>query len=87
MANSAQARKRVRQNETARLHNSARRSEMRTYIKNVRAAIANGEKEAAMAAFKVAQSNMDNNVGKGQIHKNTAARLKSRLNAQIKALA
>lgn len=86
MANSASARKRARQAETHRRHNASRRSMMRTYIKKVVAAIEAGDKEAATAAFKVATPIIDSSVNKGLIHKNKAARHKSRLSAQIKAL-
>ena len=86
MANSASARKRARQAETHRRHNASRRSMMRTYMKKVTAAIEAGDKEAAQAAFKVAEPIIDSSVTKGLIHKNKAARHKSRLTAQIKAL-
>lgn len=86
MANSASARKRARQAETHRRHNASRRSMMRTYMKKVVAAIEAGDKEAATAAFKVAEPIIDSSVNKGLIHKNKAARHKSRLSAQIKAL-
>jgi small subunit ribosomal protein S20 len=86
LANSASARKRARQAETHRKQNASRRSMMRTYMKKVNAAIEAGDKKAALAAFKVAEPIIDSSVTKGLIHKNKAARHKSRLNAQIKAL-
>ncbi len=86
MANSPQARKRARQAEKRRLHNRSRRSMMRTYIKKVRKAIAAGDKEAAQALFKQAVPVIDRMAGKGLIHKNTAARYKSRINARIRQL-
>ncbi|MES9956350.1 MAG: 30S ribosomal protein S20 [Sedimenticola sp.] len=86
MANSAQARKRARQAETHRQHNASRRSMMRTYLKNVVKAIGAGDKEAASEAFKQAAPVIDRAANQGLIHKNKAARHKSRLNAQIKAL-
>ena len=86
MANSAQARKRARQAEKRRQHNMGLRSRMRTYVKKVQAAIDEGNKEAAQDAFKAAQPVVDAMVNKGLIHKNKAARHKSRLNAHIKAL-
>ena len=86
MANSAQARKRVRQAEKARRHNASRRSMMRTYLKKVVNAIEAGDKEAASEAFKAAVPVIDRMANKGHIHANKAARHKSRLNAQIKAM-
>ncbi|MEJ2754815.1 MAG: 30S ribosomal protein S20 [Gammaproteobacteria bacterium] len=86
MANTPQARKRVRQNTKNRHHNNARRSRVRTYIKAVQAAIASGDKTSAQTAFKRAEPIIDNSADKGIIHKNKAARHKSRLSAQIKAL-
>ena len=87
MANSAQAKKRARQATKARAHNASQRSMVRTYIKKVVAAIASGNKEAAQTAYQEAVPVIDRIADKGIIHKNKAARHKSRLNAQIKALA
>ena len=87
MANTPQAKKRARQNEKARKHNASLRSMTRTYIKKVVAAIKAGDQEAAKAAFAAAVPVIDRIADKGIIHKNKAARHKSRLNAQIKALA
>jgi len=87
LANSPQALKRARQAEQHRQHNASRRSAMRTYIKNTLKAIAAGDKEAAMAAFKTAMPFIDRAAGKGLIHANKAARHKSRINARIKAMA
>ena len=86
MANIASARKRARQNIKRRAHNMALRSRMRTYVKKVRRAIEAGDKEAARAAYREAVSVLDSTANKGLIHKNKAARHKSRLNAQIKAM-
>ena len=86
MANSAQASKRASQSERRRQHNASRRSMMRTYMKKVINAIASGDKETASTALKVAAPILDRMAGSGLIHKNKAARHKSRLNAQIKAL-
>lgn len=86
MANSAQARKRARQAEKRRQHNAGRRSLMRTEVKKVIKAIDAGDKAAAEAALKSAAPVLDRMAGQGLIHKNKAARHKSRLNAQIKAL-
>ena len=86
MANSASARKRARQAETSRRSKASRRSMMRTYMKKVLAAIEAGDKEQATAAYNLAAHIVDRSVTRGLIHKNKAARLKSRLNSQIKAL-
>lgn len=86
MANSASARKRARQAETSRKSNASRRSMMRTYMKKILAAIEAGDKEQATAAYNLAAPIIDRSVTRGLIHKNKAARHKSRLNAQIKAL-
>ncbi len=87
MANSAQAKKRARQNDKARAHNASLRSMVRTYIKKVVNAIAAGDKTNAQTAYTSAVPVIDRMADKGIIHKNKAARHKSRLNAQIKALA
>lgn len=87
MANSPQARKRARQAEKRRTHNASLRSLVRTNIKRVIAAIASGDAEQARAAYDQAVPVIDRMADKGIIHKNKAARHKSRLNAQIKALA
>ena len=86
MANSPQARKRARQAENRRQHNASRRSAMRTQVKKVINAIAAGDKGAAEEAYKAAAPALDHAANCGLIHKNKAARHKSRLNAQIKAL-
>jgi small subunit ribosomal protein S20 len=69
-----------------RQRNAGRRSEMRTGIKKVISAIEAGDRAAAESAFKVAVPLLDNLAGKGLIHRNKAARHKSRLNARIRAL-
>lgn len=86
MANTAQARKRARQAEDRRQRNAGRRSEMRTEIKRVIKAIEAGDKAAAADALKSATPLLDSLATKGLIHKNKAARHKSRLNAKIRAL-
>ena len=86
MANTAQARKRARQAERHRQHNASCRSNMRTHMKNVVKAVAAGEKEGAAEAFKMAVPVIDRTVKLGLVHKNKAARFKSRLNARIKAM-
>jgi len=86
LANSAQARKRARQAEKHRQNNASRRSMMRTQVKNVVKAIETGDKAAAADAYKQAVPVIDSTVNQGLVHKNKAARHKSRLNTQIKAL-
>jgi len=86
MANSAQARKRARQSVARNKHNSSLRSMMRTAIKRVRTAIAAGDKAAAAQVLQSATSVIDRVADKNIIHKNKAARHKSRLSAAIKAL-
>ncbi|MFT4517389.1 MAG: small subunit ribosomal protein S20 [Gammaproteobacteria bacterium] len=87
LANTAQARKRVRQAVKSRDRNVAQKSNFRTCIKKVLKSLADKNKEESNANFKEAMSVMDKLVVKGLIHKNKAARHKSRLNAHIKALA
>lgn len=87
MANTASARKRIRQNERRNARNTARRSRVRTFIKKVEEAIAGGDKAAAAAALVAAQPEMQRAATKGTAHKNTVARKISRLSARIKALA
>ncbi len=87
MANIKSAKKRAIQAEKRRQHNASRRSMTRTCLKKVIAAIEAGDKEAAQTAYTAAVPVLDRMATKGLIHKNKAARHKSRLNAQIKALA
>lgn len=87
MANSPQSKKRARQAVKRRAHTASLRSMVRTYIKKVVAAIASGDAESAKKAYSEAVPVIDRMADKGIIHKNKAARHKSRLNAQIKALA
>ncbi|MEM7257431.1 MAG: 30S ribosomal protein S20 [Pseudomonadota bacterium] len=86
MANSPQARKRARQAEKHRVLNAGMRSMMRTHVKKVVYAIEAGDKSAAETAYKEAVPVLDSMARKGLVHKNKAARHKSRLNAQIRAL-
>ncbi len=86
MANTAQARKRVRQADKARTRNSAQKSNFRTSIKKVLKSLSEKNKEASTTNYREAVSVMDKLVTKGLIHKNKAARHKSRLNKQIKNL-
>ena len=86
LANSRTARKRARQGEKRRRHNASLRSMARTAIKKVQSAIQGGNYDDATAAFQAAVPIIDRMTGKGLIHRNNAARHKSRLNAHIKAL-
>jgi small subunit ribosomal protein S20 len=87
MANSKQARKRARQSTLRNAHNAAQRSRLRTAIKSVRKAIAAGDKAAAQEVFKSATSTIDSIADKKVVHKNAAARHKSRLAAALRAMA
>lgn len=87
MANSAQARKRARQSEKQRQHNASLRSTLRTAIKKVAKAVQAGDKEAAKTVFQQSMSVIDSIADKKIVHKNKAARHKSRLSAAIKAMA
>ena len=87
MANIKSAIKRARQNDKLRLRNASARSMYRTYVKNVVKAIEAKQPEEAKAAFQKAQPVIDKAAKKGLIHQNKAARIKSRLSAQIKGLA
>lgn len=87
MANTAQARKRARQAVKARNHNASLRSRLRTAIKAVRKAVEAGDKAAAQQVFQASVSIIDSIADKKIVHKNKAARQKSRLSAAIKAMA
>ncbi len=87
MANSAQARKRARQNDKQRMHNASLRSTLRTAIKKVIKAIEAGNKATAQSVFQESVSVIDSIADKKIIHKNKAARHKSRLSSAIKAMA
>ncbi len=87
MANTAQARKRARQAEHHRAHNTTLRTRFKSTIKGVRAAIASGDKTAAQTAYNAAVSMIDKTETKGLIHKNLGARQKARLNAQLRKMA
>jgi small subunit ribosomal protein S20 len=86
VANSPQARKRARQAVTRRQQTAGMRSMMRTHVKKVLHAIEAGDKAAAETAYKAAVPVIDRIADKGLIHKNKAARHKSRLNARVRAL-
>ncbi len=87
MANTPQAKKRIRRNDRRAEINGARVSRIRTFVKQVEAAIASGDKETALAAIRKVQPELARGVAKGVFHKNTAARKFSRLTRRIAALA
>jgi small subunit ribosomal protein S20 len=78
--------KRIRTNEAARLRNKAVKSELKTYVRRVREAVAAGDKEAAAAALRLASTKLDKAVSKGVIHANQAANRKSALAKQVASL-
>ena len=86
MANIASAKKRARQSEKHRQHNASLRSMVRTYIKKVYSAIEAGDKKLAEESYKAAQPIIDRMADKGLIHKNKAARHKSRLTNHLKKM-
>lgn len=86
MANTASARKRIRQTAKRTARNRMRRSRVRTFLRKVELALAGGDKAAAETAFRAAQPELHRAVTKGVMHRNTAARKLSRLAARIKAL-
>ncbi len=87
MANTSSAKKAVRQIARRTAVNRARRSKMRTFVRKVEEAIAAGDKAAAQAALKLAEPIMMRAAQKGIVHKNTASRKVSRLNASVAAIA
>ena len=86
MANTPQAKKRIRRNENRAAINGARMSRIRTFVKKVETAIAGGDKAAAAEALKSAQPELARGVARGVLHKNTASRKMSRLSKRIAAL-
>lgn len=86
MANTASARKRIRQTEKRTARNRARRSRVRTFLRKVERAIAGGDKSQAQEAFRAAQPELHRAATKGVFHRNTVARKLSRLSARIKVL-
>ena len=87
MANTPQAKKRIRRNDRRADINRARVSRIRTYVKQVEAAIEAGDKATALAAITKVQPELMRGVAKGVVHKNTASRKFSRLTKRIAALA
>ncbi|WP_263120464.1 30S ribosomal protein S20 [Cellulomonas fimi] len=86
MANIKSQIKRIRTNEAARLRNKAVKSELKTYIRRVREAVAGGDKDAATSALTVASKKLDKAVSKGVIHENQAANKKSALAKAVHTL-
>ena len=86
MANTPQARKRIRRNEKRAEINGARIGRIRTFVKKVESAIAGGYKTAAAAALREAQPELDRGVARGVLHKNTASRKLSRLSKAVSGL-
>ncbi|MEJ2631755.1 MAG: 30S ribosomal protein S20 [Acidihalobacter sp.] len=86
MANITSAKKRARQAVVRREHNVMLTSRMRTAVKKVLKAIQSGDKPVAEQAYRAAVPVVDSSVNKGLIHRNKAARHKSRLNARIRAM-
>ena len=87
MANSPQAKKRARQADKRRDHNMAQKTKMRTMLKKALKAITDGDKAAATTQCAEAMKTLDMAAGHNMIHRNKAARLKSRLVAKLKSLA
>ncbi len=86
MANTPQARKRIRRNERRAEINGNRLGRIRTFVKKVEAALAGGDKTAAAEALKAAQPELARGVARGVLHKNTASRKLSRLTKRVAAL-
>jgi small subunit ribosomal protein S20 len=86
MANTPQAKKRIRRNARRAEVNGARISRIRTFIKAVESALAAGDKTVAAEALKKAQPELARGVARGVIHKNTASRKFSRLTKRVSAL-
>ncbi len=86
MANSPQARKRIRRNDARALINGNRLSRIRTFVKKVEAALDGGDKTAAAEALAAAQPELARGVARGVLHKNTASRKLSRLTKRVAAL-
>lgn len=87
MANTPQARKRIRRNDRRATVNGARTSRIRTFVKKVESAIESGERDTALAALRAAEPELMRGVSKGVLHKNTASRKISRLTKRVAALA
>jgi small subunit ribosomal protein S20 len=86
MANTPQAKKRIRRNANREAINHARIGRIRTFIKAVESAVAAGKKDDAQLALRAAQPELARGVARGVLHKNTAARRISRLSKRVAAL-
>tara|TARA_R110002072_G_scaffold138109_8_gene281251 strand:+ start:19562 stop:19927 length:366 start_codon:yes stop_codon:yes gene_type:complete len=86
MANTPQAKKRIRRNDRRSEINTARKSRIRTFVKQVETACETGDKEAATVALKQAQPELARGVARGVLHKNTASRKMSRLSKRVASL-
>ena len=86
MANTAQTKKRARQNDSQRLHNASLKSTLRTALKKITKAILSGDKKIAKKLFDENMPVIDKIADKKIIHKNKAARHKSRLNSVLKSM-
>ena len=86
MANHVSSLKRARQTDTKTAINRSNRSKLRGTLRSLREAILKGDTAAVTEQFRATVSVLDKSVQKGVIHKNTASRYKSRLNARVKAL-
>jgi small subunit ribosomal protein S20 len=86
MANTPQAKKRIRRNNSRAEINGARKSRIRGFVKKVEAALDAGDKDAARTALTAAQPEMARGVARGVLHKNTVARKMSRLSKRVAAL-
>ena len=86
MANTPQAKKRIRRNDRRAVVNGARVSRIRTFLKKVESALDGGDKGAAAAALAAAQPELMRGVAKGVFHKNTASRKIARLTKRVAAL-
>jgi small subunit ribosomal protein S20 len=86
MANTPQAKKRIRRNERRAEVNGNRLGRIRTYVKKVEAALDGGDKAAAAESLKAAQPELARGVARGVLHRNTAARKLSRLSKRVAAL-
>ena len=87
MANTPQAKKRIRRNQRRAEVNGNRVGRIRTFVKKVESALASGDKAAAQKALQAAQPEMARGVAKGVLHRNTASRKFSRLTKRVAALA
>lgn len=86
MANTPQAKKRIRRNASRAAINHARISRIRTFVKQVESALAAGNKKQAAEALKMAQPELMRGVSRGVLHKNTASRKLSRLSKRVASL-